>query len=124
MRIFRGFMIDVACVLVFVLIGRRNHGEGSAASGVLRTAAPFLMALVLGWVAARRQIALCETWRFGIPLWIGTVALGLVFRRVLFGDGTAAAFVIVAAVFLGLILIGWRAIAQRTFAQPVPDPRP
>jgi Protein of unknown function (DUF3054) len=122
MRILRGFLIDVACVLVFVLIGRRNHGEGSAASGVLRTAAPFLMALVLGWVAARRQWALAETWRFGIPLWVGTVALGLVFRRVLFNDGTAAAFIIVAALFLGLVLVGWRAIAQRTFARPTPSP--
>jgi hypothetical protein len=33
--------------------------------------------------------------------------------RVLAGQGTAPAFIIVSLLFLGLFLLGWRAVAQR-----------
>jgi hypothetical protein len=32
----------------------------------------------------------------------------MVVRRLVFDDGTAAAFVVVATVFLGVFLVGWR----------------
>ncbi len=37
-----------------------------------------------------------------------TLVAGMVLRNVVFGDGTATSFVIVAALFLALFLIGWR----------------
>jgi hypothetical protein len=35
----------------------------------------------------------------------------MLLRNLVFDDGTAASFVIVASVFLGTFLVGWRAIA-------------
>ena len=42
-------VLDVACVLVFVIIGRASHGEGLI--GVASTAWPFLAGLAGGWLA-------------------------------------------------------------------------
>src|SRR4051794_34952080 len=41
---------DVACVLLFVALGRRSHHEGSGVGAVLDVAAPFAIGLALGWV--------------------------------------------------------------------------
>jgi Protein of unknown function (DUF3054) len=48
--------------------------------------------------------------RTGCALWAFVVIGGMLIRR-LMGDGTALAFVIVATVFLGVSLVGWRAAA-------------
>jgi hypothetical protein len=37
-----------------------------------------------------------------------TLVGGMLLRRIFFGDGTAASFVVVAGAFLGLGLVGWR----------------
>lgn len=103
---------DVVSVIVFVAIGRRNHDEDANASGVLGTAAPFLVALVVAWVLFRVWRAPLDS-RHGVRLWIITVALGMVLRNLVFDDGTATAFVIVATVFLGIVLNGWRALVRR-----------
>jgi membrane protein implicated in regulation of membrane protease activity len=47
--------------------------------------------------------------REGVPVWLCTVAVGMLIRG-LTGAGTAFSFVIVAAVFLGAMLLGWRAV--------------
>ena len=46
-------VLDAACVLLFVLVGRRSHEEASALAGVARTAWPFLGGLAAGWLVAR-----------------------------------------------------------------------
>ena len=95
---------------MFVAIGRRNHDEGSAIGEVFRIAAPFLIGLAVGWIVAR-------AWRrpfdvvTGCTIWIVTIALGMVLRRTLFDRGTAFSFVIVASVFTGVLLLGWRLVA-------------
>ena len=43
--------------------------------------------------------------------WLGTVALGMLFR-VVSGQGTAPAFIGVALAFLGLFLLGWRLLVR------------
>ena len=43
----------------------------------------------------------------GVIVWLCTVALGMILR-VLAGQGTAAAFIVVALAFLGLFQLGWR----------------
>lgn len=105
---------DVLTVVVFVAIGRRNHDEDVDASGVLDVAAPFLLALALVWsvlaVVQRRRSPIDPVW--GLSTWVGTLALGMVLRKVAFDGGTATAFVIVATLFLGAGLNGWRAIAR------------
>lgn len=109
-------LLDPAAVVVFVAIGRDTHDEASGVAGVAATAAPFLVAMAAGWVLTRAWRDPVSV-RTGTGVWAITVAGGMLVRRLAFGDGTAAAFVVVAAVFLGLILLGWRLAAGRTWAR-------
>jgi FtsH-binding integral membrane protein len=101
--------LDVCCVLIFVIIGRANHAKGETLGGITSTAWPFLAGLAVGWVlsrAWRRPIALRHP---GVIVWLVTVALGMMLR-VVSGQGTAVAFIVVALAFLGLCLLGWRLV--------------
>jgi hypothetical protein len=111
------FLTDLACVVVFVVIGRRQHDEGSAAAGIVKTAAPFLIGLVAGWAIARPVWNTPRSARAAGLVWLSTLVIGMLLRRFAFDRGTALAFVIVATVFLGATLFGWRLIARRV----VPD---
>lgn len=103
--------IDVLAVLVFVAIGRRSHDEtGNVVIGALRVAAPFLIATALGWFIARAWRDPLSI-RSGALIWIGTVVVGLLLRRFVFDRGTATAFIIVATITLGALIVGWRALA-------------
>lgn len=104
--------LDVFVVIMFVAIGRRSHEEGSAIGDVVATGAPFLIGLIVGWVTARawRRPTAVST---GLVVWPVTVAVGIVARRAVFDDGTAIAFVIVATIFLGVFLVGWRAASGK-----------
>ena len=106
---------DIIAVVLFVVIGRRSHDEGSAVAGVARVAAPVLIALAIAWVSARAWLAPMSA-RTGIAVWSITVVVGLVLRRFAFDRGTAVSFMIVAAIVLGVFLVGWRAIATRRLA--------
>lgn len=107
--------IDTAIVVAFVAIGRRNHDEGEAIAGIAETAAPFLIALLTVWVLVR--VRGTAVWGdplpvlTGVVVWIFTVVVGMLLRRFVFDEGTATAFIIVATVFLGVFLVGWRASA-------------
>ena len=107
----RAAVLDMASVLVFVVIGRANHGDGEAVAGVASTAWPFLAGLAVGWLAARAWRRPAGLWPSGVTAWLGTVAVGMVLR-VLAGQGTALSFIVVALVFLGLFLLGWRWLAR------------
>lgn len=102
--------LDVLTVIVFVAAGRRQHDEGNALRAAAETAAPFLTGLVAGWCtvrAWRRPFGLLT----GVALWPVTVLVGMIVRRWVFDRGTATSFVIVATLFLGACLVGWRAAA-------------
>jgi len=109
-------IVDVVAVVVFVAIGRRNHDEGTALSGVLGVAAPFLIALGISWIGLR-------TWRepFNraslIATWIITVFVGLLLRRLVFDRGIATAFIIVATITLGVLLGLGRKLSHRLSAK-------
>lgn len=98
---------DVGSVVAFVAAGRRNHDESGALPGVVGTALPFLLGLAVGWVVARgwRRPTAMST---GLVVWPVTVGVGMLLRNLAFGRGTAAAFVVVATVVLGALLVGWR----------------
>ncbi|MFC4050629.1 DUF3054 domain-containing protein [Actinomadura syzygii] len=103
--------LDVACVLVFVAIGRASHDEAGGVSGFAATAWPFVVGLAAGWVVGRgwrRPEGLVPA---GVVVWVSCVALGMALRAVS-GQGTAFAFVVVATVFLGVTLLGWRGGAR------------
>src|SRR3954451_379209 len=112
MRTVPAIGLDLACVLVFVLIGRASHSEGETLAGLARTAWPFLAGLGAGWAAVLGLRWSGATLRAGAVIWPVTVALGMVLR-VVAGQGTAFTFVIVALVFLGIFLLGWRLAARR-----------
>lgn len=102
--------LDAVLVIVFAAIGRGSHARDATLAGLFETAWPFLAGLAVVWVltvAWKRPLSVLTT---GIPLWIGTVAFGMLFRA-LSGQGTAIAFVIVATLTLALLLVGWRLVA-------------
>jgi hypothetical protein len=99
--------IDVFSVTLFVAIGRREHERGSEITGLIETAAPFLLALALAWLLLRAWRRPTERGT-GLGIWAITLVAGMLLRNVVFGDGTATSFVIVAAAFLALFLVGWR----------------
>nr|WP_237462456.1 DUF3054 domain-containing protein [Leucobacter chromiireducens] len=111
MRALPALVLDVALVLLFAGLGRGSHAREATLIGLLETAWPFLAALALSWIlcgAARRPIALLRT---GLPVWLGTVAVGMLVRW-LSGGGVALAFVLVTLGTLGVFLLGWRLIAM------------
>jgi hypothetical protein len=103
---------DIAAILVFVAIGRRSHDEGSAIAGTVSVAAPFLIALAVGWVVARAWTHPMRV-ASGFVIWPITVAVGMVLRHTVFDRGTALPFVIVATCVTGVFLVGWRAVVDR-----------
>ena len=106
------FGIDIVAVVLFVVIGRRNHHEtGNLVVGALRIVAPFLIALIVGWLAAR-AVRDPMSMRNGTVIWACTVVLGLILRRLVFQRGIAVAFIIVTTITLAVFLIGWRAVAR------------
>jgi hypothetical protein len=117
---------DVASVLLFVVLGRRTHESGTGVLDLLETAAPFLLALAVGWLAVgptcwRRPL----WWRTGVLLFGATFVIGMVLRRFVFDRGTALSFMIVAGLFLVLFLVGWRLVVhavQRRRHRAVPHP--
>ena len=103
---------DLAFILLFAAVGRRNHAEGLSIGGVIETAWPFLAGAAVGWLisrAWRRPAAVVPT---GITIWVCTVAVGMLLRKAT-SEGTAASFVTVATLTIGLLLLGWRAAVTR-----------
>lgn len=102
-------LIDLVLVILFAALGRRSHAEGLDVAGILGTAAPFLIALLVfsGITVVWRQPH--RLWPHGVVLWVGTVALGLILR-VVFGATAAVPFIIVATIVLGILLLGRRLV--------------
>ena len=98
-------------MLVFVAIGRHTHHDGASLAGIWHTAWPFLAGLVVGLAAARSWRQPQRITPAGVGAWLGAAGLGMAIR-VLSGQGTAVAFIAVAAAFLALFLLGWRALAM------------
>jgi hypothetical protein len=103
--------IDLVIVLLFVGIGRNTHDHGISVSGVASTMWPFAIGLVVGWMVVGLRRRSGRSIRDGITIVVATVALGMILR-VMSGQGTAFAFILVATGFLGLTMLGWRAIAN------------
>jgi Protein of unknown function (DUF3054) len=104
-------VLDACCVLAFVVIGRHTHHDGDSLAGVWHTAWPFMAGLAAGLVAVRYWRRPMALWPAGTGAWIGAAGAGMVIR-VLAGQGTAAPFIAVTFGFLGLFLLGWRAVAM------------
>ncbi len=96
-------------VLVFAAVGRSSHAEVDAL-GVLTTAVPFLLGLLVGWLVVR-------AWRapfrlpVGVAVWVGVVVVGLGVRAAS-THRLPLTFALVATTSLALLLLSWRAIAH------------
>jgi hypothetical protein len=99
--------LDTFSVVLFVAIGRREHDRDSAIAGLIETAAPFLIALAGAWLVLGVWKRPTE-WRTGVGVWAIVVVAGMLLRNLVFDNGTATAFVIVATLFLALFIVGWR----------------
>ncbi|TDN92026.1 DUF3054 domain-containing protein [Microbacterium sp. BK668] len=102
------FAIDIVLVGVFSAIGRASHGE-DALAGLLETAWPFLVGVVVGWLVQQAWRDPLSPVRTGLGVWGATLVVGMLLRT-LSGQGIAIPFVIVAAIVLFAFLVGWRAI--------------
>ncbi|AVZ40553.1 DUF3054 domain-containing protein [Dietzia sp. JS16-p6b] len=104
------FLLDAVSVVVFATFGRGAHSEGLGIGQVWGTAWPFLVGLLVGWIAvliARRDPARV---RAGVVVWACTLVGGMVIRGL--GDGRVPhwSFMVVAALATGVFLVGWRAL--------------
>jgi hypothetical protein len=103
------FVADLACLVLFAVVGRRSHGEALDAVGVLTTLWPFPAGLVVAWLAGRLWRSPAGVVPAGLLAWAGALVVGMLLR-VASGQGVQVAFVIVAAVVLAVLLLGWRAL--------------
>jgi hypothetical protein len=103
---------DVAGVLVFCAVGRRSHDEGLNVAGIATTAWPFLTGTAVGWLATRAWRRPTAVYPTGVVVWLCTVAIGMLLRKAT-SAGVAASFIVVASSVTALLLLGWRALAQR-----------
>ncbi|WP_166873504.1 DUF3054 domain-containing protein [Salinibacterium sp. ZJ450] len=104
-------VLDILFVLLFVLIGRREHGSEGALLGFVTTAWPFLTGLAIGWLvtlAWRHPLGVVTP---GVGIWLATVAGGMLLR-LLSGQGVQFTFIAVAVLALAAFLLGWRLIAH------------
>ena len=106
--------MDAFVVLLFVVIGRETHDEGNALVEFFETAAPFFIGLAVGWgLVARRKVSPPVV---GVVVWASTLIVGMFVRRLVFDDGTAFSFVLVATLFLGAGMLGRRLVWRRLLA--------
>lgn len=104
------FAADIACLVLFAVVGRQSHRESLDSAGVLVTLWPFLAGLVVAWSIGRLWRAPMRLAPAGVGAWAGALTLGMLLRAVS-GQGVEVAFVLVAAVVLAVLLLGWRAVA-------------
>ena len=106
MRFRLASVADGGAVLLFAAVGRLSHAGGLTAIGVLEVAWPFLAGGAVGALAGR-------TWRrpeslpSGAAVWAGALVGGMLLRA-LTGGGVPLSFVLVTAIVLAVLLLGWR----------------
>ncbi len=104
-------LIDLVLVGVFAVIGRLSHYGSLTVGGWWTTAWPFLAGTLLAWavlVATRRAPVAITS---GVAVWLGALVAGMVLRHAS-GQGTAIAFVVVATLVLGALLVLPRVAAR------------
>lgn len=115
MKLPLAFTIDLIAVLGFAIVGRNSHAESVDLFGVSLTAWPFLVgtavgtALALLWHRLRRSLrsAAPTGLTAGVVVWACTVVGGIALRLV-GGDTAETPFIVVAAISLAVLQLGWR----------------
>lgn len=102
---------DVAVLVVFVLVGRRSHHEDAGLAGFVRVWWPFAAGLGIAWLVTglwRAPLA----WVRAVVGWLLTVGVGMALRIAAQGRELKVAFVVVALLFIGAGMLGWRALVR------------
>ena len=105
----RWFALDLACVVVFTIIGMAMHG--SPAGAFLLTVWPFVLGLAIAWALPGVRSLPLILWPTGVIVWAVTTVVGLALRAVTDG-GVSGAFPFVTAGVLALLILGWRGILE------------
>jgi Protein of unknown function (DUF3054) len=105
------FVLDVVSILVFVIVGLISHHKQFDFVDILVVLWPFLGGLVIGWALTRSWRAPFRIFWNGVTIWVATVLIGMILRAVS-GQDVPIAFVGVTALVLGVLFLGWRAIAR------------
>jgi Protein of unknown function (DUF3054) len=100
---------DLVAVVVFAAIGRMSHGEPDDLLGLLATAAPFVVGVLVVWLTPLVRVHPVGL-RAALTVWAGTVVIGLVLRTA-FTERLPLTFAVVTAVSLAVLLLGWRALS-------------
>ena len=108
---------DLVILLAFAFIGLSNHKEAVTPGSIARTAAPFVLAwfIVAPWLGAFGRSASAASTRTlpfvrrSAAAWLVAWALALLVRALVFRDGIAPPFAIIALVFNAVLLLSWRA---------------
>jgi hypothetical protein len=112
-------LIDLACLALFVLIGRGRHDISSGVTWFLGVLWP----LALGWFVAAFVTKLytnpARPWRRLTGTWALGMTLALVVRGIALGRQPVSTFALVLFAFVALETFGWRAVA-RLFRRRVP----
>ena len=103
---------DLVCVLVFAVAGKGSHEAGASPWVVLAIVWPFAVGVVAAHLGLLvRGGSPVRLRPEGIVVLAVTYVLGMVLR-VVSGRGIAVGFLVVAAVFLALTMLGWRAVVR------------
>jgi hypothetical protein len=103
-------LADLACVLVFVAIGRSSHEEGFTLGGLLTTGWPFWLGVAGGYVGVLAFRLVPGSLPGAAMVLIKTLVVGMILRSAVQHDGTPVSFVVVSTVFLAVTLVGWRVV--------------
>ena len=106
---------DFAVLVLFVAIGRSSHHGPSGAGYFLRVLWPFALALLLGY-AATRLVRAPLAWRRVAGTWAITTAVAEALRLGVQDRPWKPAFLVVATLFIGACMFGWRLVAARCYA--------
>ena len=103
---------DLACFLLFAVMGLRSHEDGITADGILRAAVPFQASWVVISLLLRGQPGVGDITkpRNVIRVWIPSLVFGLAIRSLVFGRAFAPTFAVVAFLVNGLLLVLWRCV--------------
>ena len=118
-------LADLGCVLALAAGGKNTHDADDSWWVVLVIAWPFALAAVLahvGWALRGEDVR--RVWSGGVAVVAVTYVLGMALRA-LSGRGLATGFLVVAALFLVVTMLGWRGVvhlATRRSVRDVPGP--
>ena len=102
--------LDAVVVVLFAVVGREDHGFTSDMGDYIRVSAPFLIGLAITIVLVRAWRD-PSYWLTGLFLGIGTTFFGMILRALVWDNGTARTFIVVASAWMIGMMVLWRLVA-------------